>query len=261
MIKYKHYDLTYSPFSSLAIICLLMTIAAVHRWPTKQLDYVLAFPQALIEQELYMIIPKGYQLPEGKNKDYTLKLNKNLYGQKQAGRVWNHFLVQKLESVGFHQLKYDPCILYRGKVIYILYTDDSIITAPTLDEINNAIKAIKSTSLIVTEEGDVQDFLGVNITRNGNTVKFKQPLLIQSILNDLRLDEHKHGLTRDTPAQSLTILKRHAKSKHHDNSFNYQSIIGKLGYLEKGSRPDIAYIVHQCAQFSTSPRVQHSRAI
>ena len=185
MIKYKHYDQTYSPVDFWAIICLIMTIAAVHRWPTKQLDYVLAFPQAPIERDLYMNIPKGYQVPGGNNKDYALKLNKNLYGKKQAGRVWNHFLVQKLESVGFRQSKYDPCILYKGKVIYILYTDDSIITAPTLDEINNAIKAIKSTSLGVTEEGDVQNFLGVNITHNGNTVEFKQPVLLQSILKDL----------------------------------------------------------------------------
>jgi len=146
-----------------------------------------------------MSIPKGYQVPDGNNKDYALKLNKNLYGQKQAGRVWNQFLVQKLESVGFQQSKYDPCILYRKRTIYILYTDDSIITAPTLDEINDAIAAIKSTSLKVTEEGDVQDFLGVNITRKDGTVEFKQPLLIQSILDDLRLNEYEHGVTRDTP--------------------------------------------------------------
>ena len=127
MVKHKHYDQTYSPVASWSIIRLIMTIAAVHKWPTKQLDYVLAFPQAPIERELYMSIPKGYQVPEGHNKDYALKLNKNLYGQKQAGRVWNDYLIKKLESVGFRQSKYDPCVLYRGKVIYILYTDDSII--------------------------------------------------------------------------------------------------------------------------------------
>lgn len=61
----------------------------------------LAFPQAPIERELHMSIPKGYQVPEGSNKDYALKLKKNLYDQKQAGRVWNEYLIQKLESVGF----------------------------------------------------------------------------------------------------------------------------------------------------------------
>ena len=56
-------------------------------------------------------------------------------------------------------------------------------------------------------------------------------------------------------------MSRHTNSKPHDQSFNYRSIIGKLGYLEKGSRPEIAYIVHQCARFSISPKVEHTRAI
>ena len=83
MIKNKHYDQTYSPVASWAIIRLLMTIAAVHRWPTKQLDYVFAFPQAPIERELYMSIPKGYQVPDGSNQDYALKLKKNIYGKNK----------------------------------------------------------------------------------------------------------------------------------------------------------------------------------
>ena len=91
MIKNKHYDQTYAPVASWAIIRLIMTIAAVNKWPTKQLDYVLAFPQAPIERELYISIPAGYKIENGKNKDHALKLNNNLYGQKQAGRVWNQF--------------------------------------------------------------------------------------------------------------------------------------------------------------------------
>ena len=38
-------------------------------------------------------------------------------------------------------------------------------------------------------------------------------------------------------------------------------MIGKLNYLEKGSRSDIAYIVHQCARFSSCPKKEHGEAI
>lgn len=94
---------------------------------------------------------------------------------------------EKLVKVGFQQSKYDQCVFYRKNVIYILYTDDSIITEPSISEIDEAIKAIKSTKLEITEEGDVQDFLGVNITRNDDgSIKFHQPLLIDSILKDLK---------------------------------------------------------------------------
>ncbi len=38
-------------------------------------------------------------------------------------------------------------------------------------------------------------------------------------------------------------------------------MIGKLNYLEKGSRPDIAYIAHQCARFTVGAKVEHGKAI
>ena len=38
-------------------------------------------------------------------------------------------------------------------------------------------------------------------------------------------------------------------------------MIGKLNYLEKCTRPDIAYAVHQCARFSSCPRQSHGEAV
>jgi len=66
---------------------------------------------------------------------------------------------------------------------------------------------------------------------------------------------------RTLPAPSSKILSRHSDSEDFDNLFNYRSVIGKLNYLEKGSRPDIAYITHQCARFSSCPKVEHGRAV
>lgn len=207
-----------------------------------------------------MKIPKGYQVESGKNDDYVLKLKRILYGQKQAGREWKKYIIEKLESIGFKQSEHDECVLYRGKVIYVLYTDDTIITAPNNTLIDEALKNIEKAGLKVTDEGNIEDFLGVNITRmDDGSIHLHQPHLIDQILKDLNIQEN--AITKDTPAKSSTILSRHSSSTPHDNTFNYKSIIGKLGYLEKGSRPDIAYIVHQCARFSISPKQQHSAAI
>ncbi len=49
----------------------------------------MAYPQAPIECDMYMELPEGIQVSEGDSKDYVLKLLKNIYGQKQVGRVWN----------------------------------------------------------------------------------------------------------------------------------------------------------------------------
>ena len=79
-----------------------------------------------------------------------------------------------------------------------------------------------------------------------------QSHLIQQVLDDLNLK--KENLKGNTiPMAESRILHGHPKSEQFDQSFNYRSIIGKLGYLDKGSRPDISYPTHQCARFAADP--------
>jgi hypothetical protein len=257
-----HYEETYAPVASWNSIRMLLTLTAVHDWHTKQLDYVLAFPQAPVEKELYMSIPKGFDIDVGRTDDYALKLHKNVYGQKQAGRVWNKYLVDKLtKKVGFVQSAVDECVFYRGKTMYVLYTDDSILAGPDEAEIDQIIKEMRQAKLDITVEGDLQDFLGVNIERlPDGTIQLTQPHLIDQILKDLRLDGDR-VTEKSVPASSSKILSRHTDSPDFDNSFNYKSVIGKLNYLEKGSRSDIAYITHQCARFSQNPKMEHAQAL
>ena len=93
MEKGIHYSETYAPVASWNTIRMLLSLKAVHNWHTKQLDYVLAFPQAPVEKELFLHIPRGFDINDGDNKSYVLKVHRNIYGQKQAGRVWNKYLV------------------------------------------------------------------------------------------------------------------------------------------------------------------------
>ena len=53
--------------------------------------------------------------------------------------------------------------VFSQNVIYILYTDDSILFGPTQKEIDSCIEAIKVAGLKITVESDIKDFLGVNI--------------------------------------------------------------------------------------------------
>ena len=241
------YDDTYAPVAKWSTIRLILTLAAVHQWHTRQLDYVLAFPQAPVERELYMEVPKGFEIQGENSKEYLLKIQRNIYGQKQAGRVWNKYLVNKLTTeLGFKQSKIDECLFYRGKVLYALYTDDSILAGPEKSEVDQIIREMKEIKLNITDEGNVEDFLGVNIEKlDDGTIKLSQPHLIDQILSDMKMSDDKVKV-KDTPAPSSTILRRFPKSKPFDRSFHYRSIIGKLNYLEKCTRPDIAYATHQC---------------
>ena len=77
------------------------------------------------------------------------------------------YLTQKLlEELGFEISQVDECVFYRGKTVYILYTDDSILAGPDPEEIEQVLKDLKKENLEVTGKGNIEDFLGVNIERN-----------------------------------------------------------------------------------------------
>ena len=261
MVRGIDYDETYAPVASWKTIRLLLTLALSNNWHTRQLDYVLAFPQAPAERNLYMEIPKGFTLDEGKSDDYVLQIHRNIYGQKQAGRVWNQYLVDKLvKELGFKQSKIDECLFYKGSVLYALYTDDSILVGPDKSEIDGIIQDMIKVGLKITDEGTLEDFLGVNITKQPDgSFELKQPHLVDQILEDLKMTSNVKEKT--TPAPSSKILTQQEDSEQFDKSFHYRSVIGKLNYLEKSTRPDISYATHQCARFTENPRKVHAQAV
>jgi len=78
----EHYDQTYAPVASWNSVRLLLSLASIHGWHTTQIDYVLAFPQAPVERDIYMEIPKGFKVKGANQRDYVFKIHRNIYSQK-----------------------------------------------------------------------------------------------------------------------------------------------------------------------------------
>ena len=97
----------------------------------RHIDFVKAYPQAPIEMDMCMELLQGIETKHGNSKDHVLKLLQNIYGQKQAGQVWNHHLTAKLLEVRFTQSLIDNCVFYRGDTIFIVYVDDRIFIGDT----------------------------------------------------------------------------------------------------------------------------------
>ena len=76
-------------------IWILLSLAAMEGWITKQVDFSNAFAQATMDTDVYVEIPQGFASEEdeitSKNK-HVLKLNKSLYGLVQAPFYWNEHL-------------------------------------------------------------------------------------------------------------------------------------------------------------------------
>ena len=93
--------------------------------------------------------------------------------------------------------------------------------------------------------GDVKDFLGIQVCKHKDgTIELTQPQLIESILNNLNFQANTK--TKEIPALSTVILQKDMKGEDLNKDFHYQSVNGKLNFLEKSTRPDISYAIHQC---------------
>jgi hypothetical protein len=273
MIKGLHYDETYAPVVQWSTIRFYISLAILSNWHTRQLDFVLAYTQADIERDLYMKLPPGFTVPgrtitKQDRKDYVLKLEKNLYGQKQAGRVWYLHLRKNLLELGFKPSQHDECIFYYGKTTFIVYTDDTILMGPNKEEIDALVKRL-GDKFKIEDQGELSDYLGIKIERKPDgTLEWTQPTLTQSILKDLKLDgeeikgrQNKPNV-KAVPANTSVPLTNHKGSPDHDQKdFEYRHVIGKLLYLAKSTRPDISCAVHQCARHCANPKVQHTAAV
>jgi hypothetical protein len=154
---------------------------------------VLAFSQTppVAKEIIFIKVPTGFEKEHAKENKYFLKIHRNMYGQKNAGQVWNEYLVDKLiNKLDFKQSKIDECVFYRVIKMYALYTDDLLLAGPSPQkEISQIVTNVKKAKLDRTDEDNIEDFLGINIDiRKDGTVHLTQLHLIDQILKTLRMD-------------------------------------------------------------------------
>ena len=223
------------------------------------MDFVLSYPQAPIEYNMYMELPAGICTRYRYGKTHVLHLLNNLYTQKQARIVWNDHLVSGLQQIGFVQSKIDQCLFHRSSVIFIVYVDYGIFASPSNASTDLAIADLRVAKYDIEDQGTLADYLGVNVENLAEgRIKLSQPLLVDQLLNNVRL---LAILTKaQIPAKSPRILQRDLAAPDFDDKFNYRPVIFKLNLLEKNSRCDISYATHQVDCFCKEPRVSHGEA-
>jgi hypothetical protein len=83
------------------MIRMILSVAVTNGWSHRQLDVQNAFIHGVLEEEIYMQQPLGYEDKESPH--FVCKLDKAIYGVKQAPRVWYSRLSSSCKSLGlFH---------------------------------------------------------------------------------------------------------------------------------------------------------------
>ena len=101
------YPETFSPTSNAASMRLLVALACRYNLQLLHWDIEQAFVQSELDHEVFMKLPPDCGSMSGK----VVRLNKSLYGLKQASRTFYKRLVSDLKRIGFEQSLSDPCVL------------------------------------------------------------------------------------------------------------------------------------------------------
>ena len=143
-------------------IRIILIIAKLHRLHTKSVDFVQTYPQAPVRSTIFLRTPPGVELKNQKE-EMVLKLLRNLYGLKDAGRTWHQHLTDILRSLGFTPTESDPCIYSRNHILVVLYVDDCVIVAKIKEEGDAIFDELKRTGFQMTDEGSLEEYLGLQI--------------------------------------------------------------------------------------------------
>lgn len=249
------YTESFSPVAKLVTVRVLLTVATAKQWPIHHVDINNAFLHGSLDEEVYMVPPKGYvQAKEGQ----VCKLLKYLYGLKQAGRQWNVELCCKLLNFGFVQSQADHCLFIkispRDFTALLVYVDDVLITGTNENIIAN-VKRYLHAIFTIKDLGHVRYFLGLEIIRSTKDMYVNQRKYVLDILADTGLLGCKPA---DTPLpKGQKFFKK--QSTELTDPQKYRRLIRRLLYLNF-TWPDITYVFQQFSQYVGAPSLLHWNA-
>ena len=260
------YEETFSPVAMLKSIRILLSIAAHLDYEIWQMDVKTAFLNGRLEESIYMIQPEGF-IAKGQE-HRVCKLQRSIYGLKQASRSWNIRFDQAVKSFGFEQSIDEPCVYSKikdGKVVFlILYVDDILI-------IGNDVGSLTSVKMWLTKQFQMKDLgeasyvLGIRIFRDrkNKMLALFQASYIDKILEKYGMQDSKKG---QQPMRHGIALSKDMSPKTSDevNSMRkipYASAVGSLMYAMLCTRPDICYSVGIVSRYQSNPGLKHWESV
>jgi histone deacetylase 1/2 len=252
------YEETFSPVVKIATVRLVLALAVSRGWSLRQLDVKNAFLHGVLEEEVYMRQPPGYE--DKQRPHYVCKLDKALYGLKQAPRAWYSRLSSKLVALGFVASKSDTSLfIYRKRsvtIFMLIYVDDIIVASSSQDATDALLRDL-SKDFALKDLGDLNYFLGIEVQKVSTGIVLHQTKYANDILHRVGMTDCSGVVTPLSSSEKITA--RQGDLLGPDDSTNYRSMVGALQYLTL-TRPDISYAVNKVCQYLHAPTTAHLTA-
>lgn len=240
------FDEVFAPVANSTTLKILLTVAGMKSFHVRHYDVKSAFLNGELKEEIYMRPPPGVN-ENGK----VYRLQKSLYGLKQAANVWNQKLHDTLTKTGSVRSKEDDCLYSYasgGVVIYLLvHVDDILAVSNSVPSLKNYMNIV-GRAFEIKDLGEVKSYLGISLQRNEEGFfEMSQSEYIQKILEVTEMNDAKVSrIPMDTGYHKV-------EGEPLDSNDDYRKLIGMLLYLSVNSRPDIAAAVAILCQKVSAP--------
>ena len=208
------YDETFSPTVKQDSLKALLVTALQMDLDIHHIDWETAYLNSDIAEDIYLSIPKGYDITaEARKKGFApddpslcLKLKKSLYGTPQAGRNWNKDVHELLLREGFKSFPKDPCVYIRknpdGSIIILgLYVDDLLLCSKN-DKYLRDLKRKLNAKYKLNDLGPVRKFIGIRITRYADRIEMDLEQYIDKLLEKFSMKDCR---VSDVPATAIDL--------------------------------------------------------
>jgi hypothetical protein len=246
------YEETFAHVARYTSIRTIISLVANMKWKLHQMDVNTAFLNGVIEEEVYIEKPQGFEVED--RKSHVYKLKKDLYGLKQAPRAWYGRIDSFVMSLGFTKSKEDSNLYFKvmndEPVILLLYVDDLFLTRE--ENLITECKKKLASEFEMKDLGLMHYFLGIEVWQSPERIFLNQGKYAVEILKRFDMLECK---SMNTPMEMKLKLLVDTSSELIDATL-YRQIIGSLMYLTN-TRPDICFFVNTLSQFLVEPRHGH----
>lgn len=250
------YAETFSPVARHASIRLILSHAASKKMKIVTFDVKTAFLYGKLYKVLYMKQPEGFE--DGSDND--CRLQKAIYGLKQAPKCWNKEATNCFEEMGLTSTDDDPCVFYNKdrSILMSLFVDDGLIAGTNEREIFKLLKQI-SKEFEITYPKTIQDditYLGMELKVREDGIFVSQPRYTEKMLKKMRHDDSNPVSTPMDVGLAKEMMEN-SNDKTAAINIPYREAIGSLLYLSTISRPDISFAVNFLSRFCASPTDVH----
>ncbi|KAK8670849.1 hypothetical protein V6N13_037463 [Hibiscus sabdariffa] len=214
------YDETFSTVAMFKSIRILLAIAAFYDYEIWKMDIKTAFLNGKLEEDVDMTKLEGFVTPTNAGK--VCKLQRSIYGLKQASRSWNLRFNDSIKEFGFVKNEDKPCVYKKVKLAYIL-----------------GVKIYRDRS---------RRLLGLS-----------QSTYIDKVLKRFSMEESKKGFLpiRHGISLSKEMCPSTSQERERMSQIPYASAIGSIMYAMIFTRPDLSYALSMTSRYQANPSEGH----